>query len=964
MRGQTFRSIYKYREWEVDLARRELRSRGVPVPIGGRAFEIIETLVQAAGELVSKDDLMARVWPGIVVEENTLAVHVSAARKALGLDRRMLETAIGRGYRLLGNWTLQSSRASTGPADRHPTEELLGPIRANLPMSGSDLIGRGVATRRLRDLLSAYRVVTLTGAAGIGKTSLALEVARRVHPTFDGDCWFVELGSLSEATLVPSAVARVFNLKMGGEEITAEGVARAIGQRKTLLILDNCEHVIDAAAILAETLVRMCPQVTILATSREALSIAGEYTYRVPPLDVPAEDQSEPANIVKHGAVQLLIARTKAQNNEFSPRGEDFLTIATICNRLDGIPLAIEFAASRAATLGLSYVASNLDDRFKLLVRGRRTALARHQTLRATLDWSYELLPEAEKGLLCHLAVFVAGFSLDGACAVMGRTRQTASWVAEGVANLVAKSLVTLDQSVVTGRWRLLETIRAYSLEKLIDRGEAEETARRHAEFLRDLFASIAPGLQSSPTVEDMSRYARELNNVRVALDWAFSSKGDPEVAAALTGAFAPVWLHLTLLVECCVRSEHALSKLGPDSDVSAPLRLQLHMGLGVALLFTMGSVEKTRMALGTALDIAESMDKLDAQLRALWALTALYFYCSECREGQSTAERLSRVARRIGDPSVELLAERLIGNTLQHGGKNRQAQRCFEKVIRQYVAPKDIRYTMWFHFDQRLLARAMLARVLCVRGFVDNAVEQAQVSLEEAKATDHKLSICGVLHFAQCPIALMTGDLVAAERAVAMLIDLTTSVDATFWRVVGQCFQGKLLIGRGEFQAGSTVLRTAFDTCDRTGWTVWYPEFLGAFAEGLAGLGQFAEALTAIDQALARADRGGERWYVPELLRIKGELLLQATSDKSRTAAENSFYEALEVAHEQDALLWELRGARSLAHLRMTQDRWDDARQVLASVYNRFTEGFDAVDLRAAKAMLETLSGSRSAPA
>jgi predicted ATPase len=179
----------------------------------------------------------------------------------------------------------------------------------------------------------------------------------------------------------------------------------------------------------------------------------------------------------------------------------------------------------------------------------------------------------------------------------------------------------------------------------------------------------------------------------------------------------------------------------------------------------------------------------------------------------------------------------------------------------------------------------------------------------------------------------------------------------------VGQCFQGKLLIGRGEFQAGSTVLRTAFDTCDRTGWTVWYPEFLGAFAEGLAGLGQFAEALTTIDQALARADRGGERWYVSELLRIKGELLLQATSDKSQTAAENCFYEALEVAHEQDALLWELRGARSLAHLRMTQDRWDDARQVLASVYNRFTEGFDAVDLRAAKAMLETLSGSGSAP-
>jgi non-specific serine/threonine protein kinase len=492
--------VYESGEWKVDLAQREFQLRGVPVPIGGRAFDVMEVLVQSAGELVTKDELMGRVWPGAIVEENTLQVHISAVRKALGPDRRMLKTASGRGYRLLGPWTIRQGHTSADPVD---LESAPGPFQTNVPAAASALIGRSAAAQHLQDLLCAHRAVTLTGPGGIGKTVLALEVARSLFPTFQGDVWLVDLVSLSDPGLVPSTVAAAARLRLGGDEMSPKAVARVIKGKKLLLVLDNCEHVIDAAAELAETIVHMCSRTSILATSREVLRIEGEYVYRVPPLDVPPEHQEEPDNILGHSAVQLFITQTTASNSDFSPHQEDLPAIAAICRRLDGIPLAIEFAAARAATLGLRQVASRLDDRFALLTGARRVVLPRHQTLRATFDWSYELLTESERRSLRHLAIFPAGFTHEAATAVLGGTGIDPSAVLEGIANLVSKSLVALDPS--TGRWRLLETTRAYAIEKLSESGETEQATRRHAEFLRDLIAPEAVGPQLQPTLESMA---------------------------------------------------------------------------------------------------------------------------------------------------------------------------------------------------------------------------------------------------------------------------------------------------------------------------------------------------------------------------------------------------------------------------------------------------------------------------
>jgi predicted ATPase/DNA-binding winged helix-turn-helix (wHTH) protein len=955
--------VYESGEWEADLTQRELRAGGDCVPLGGRAFAIFAVLVQSAGKLVTRNELMARVWPDAIVEENTLEVHISALRKALGADRETLRTFSGRGYRLAGEWTIRQLSTPAGSVAPDAPRIAVQAFQSNLPAAASGIIGRVAAVQQLREFLCAFRAVTLTGPGGIGKTTLALEVARSLLPDFNGDCWLIDVISLSDPELLPSMVAGILGLKLSGEELSAESVARAIGGRKLLLVLDNCEHIIDAAARLAETIARLCPATSVVATSREVLRIEGEHVYRVLPLDVPSQDQEQSDIVLGHSAVQLFIARAKALDSaSFSPCQANLLAIAAICRHLDGIPLAIEFAAARAAILGPELVLSRLDERFALLTGGRRTALPRHQTLRATLDWSYELLPESERCLLRRLGIFAAGFTLEAANAVMSGQGCTPAVILELIANLVAKSLVALDGAAPVGRWRLLETIREYALEVLAENGETEQAARSCAEFYRDLVLPAMHGSQVQPSAKDMARYGREIDNVRAALDWSFSSVGDAATGVVLTAAYAPVWLDLSLVGECRERIERALDGLTRESNVNAPLAVQLHVALAVALIYTMGSAERIKSVLAKALSAAEKLGDVGAMIEILFALCLVYHQSSECREAQSISERLERLVLGTGDAALAPIAYECVGNILHSRGKQREAQHSFERVLEGHLVRKYRRHTIWSSYDMRAIGQATLARVLWLRGFVDQGVTQARASLEAAQAAGHKPTLCWVVHYATYPFALMTGDLVAAGRAVTMLMDLATSLSAPFWKTLAHCLEGKLLIRRGEFGEGSVRLRTALDTCERTGWTRCYPEFLGALAEGLAGLGRFAEAIATIDRATSCADRGGERYFVAELLRDKGELLLHAADEESISRAEHCFSQALEVAREQGAKSWELRSALSFARLRVMQDRQDDARQLLEPVYGRFTEGFETPDLRSARAVLQSLSSSPSA--
>jgi predicted ATPase len=797
----------------------------------------------------------------------------------------------------------------------------------------------------------------LTGPGGIGKTSLAIKALRYLLPDFEDGGWIVELASLSDPGLVPSTVASTLGLKLAGE-ITAESVARAVGGKHLLLVLDNCEHVIDAAANLAESFTRLCPRTTIVATSREVLRIDGESVYRVPPLEVPAPEQAAPDYIMQYSAVELFVARTKALNAGFSPTAEDLASIAAICRRLDGIPLAIELAVASAAALGIAHVSAGLRDRFALLTRGRRTALPRHRTLRATLDWSHELLPETERRLLRRLAVFAGGFTVDAAATIMADAGPDAAMVADCIANLVTKSMIALDPTPGVTRWTLLETIRAYAIEKLAESGESDDAQRRHAAYFRDLSTPKAQGARSSLSNEDLARGAREIDNVRAALDWSSSPAGDQAIGVDLTAAYSPVWRHLSLMIECRERCERALRGLEPQIPATIRLRMELQMALAGAIFITMGPPNQATTLLIEALETADALSDLNAQVAALSTLVPIYAFRGEYAKGETAAERIEQIAHRIGDPILLRLAYQQRGVTLFLRGRPREAQQYLERILRLPTASGDRRDAIYYNSNDRAVARAMLARTLWMQGLTDQGLKEARLSLEELQGTDHQLLLCQVLNQGISRVATMTGDFATADRVIARLIEVARGFNAPVWETVGHFLNGQLFVERGEFAQGLLVLRDAFETCDRTGWRLSYAEFKSTLALALAGTGRLDEAFVAIDGAIAADREGadGHGWCAPELLRIKGEVLLRQPADQSAGTADDCFDQAAQMAREQGALFWEMRIALSVARLRVSQGRHQEARASLASVYDRFTEGFATADMQAARTLLEEL--------
>src|SRR5262245_3861862 len=789
------------------------------------------------------------------------------------------------------------------PEESSPTNGATVPSAAtpstNLPASSSELIDREAETRDVVDLMTRHRLVTLTGAGGIGKTRLGVEVARHLLPDFvDGVC-LAELAPLSDPSLVPVSVAVALKLALPDRAESPERVAAALGDKRLLLVLDNCEHVIDAAARMAEAVLRAAPHARMVATSREPLRAPGEYVYRVPSLEVPREDTDDREQLLRTAAVRLFVTRARAVGARFSPAGQSATITGAVCRRLDGIPLAIELAAARTAALGLDELAARLDDRLRLLTGGHRTALPRQQTLRATLDWSYELLPVIEQTVLRRLAVFAGGFTLETASAVVTADDLDAAEVVDIVTNLAAKSLVVVETADVAAQYRLLETTRVYALEKLADSGELDQVARRHAQHYQVVFER-AEAEWDRPTFEWLALYGRHIDNVRTALDWAFSPSGDGSIGVALTTSALPLWFHQSLLLECRARVERALDSLAKCPERDRRREMQLRTALLVALMETRGTTPRTIAAWTSVLYIATDLADTEYQLAALWGLWLVHITHGEARTALGLVDRFFGLAT---DPVDRLRGNRMMGASMHYLGDQANARRILAGTLSSHVAPARPSRAVPFQYG-RPNARLILSRILWLQGFPDQSRRLAERNVEDARVIDLAVGVCYALEIASL-VSIWSSDLAATEGYVTALLDYSARHELAAWHRPARCYDAVRLIKRGDVGEGLELLRTSLDELLVTSFVPYHPVMFGTLAQGLAAAGHVAQALATIDETLTKSERDEERWWFAELLRIKAEVMLSGEGAAAAAAAE---------AHLQDALSWTRRqGALSL---------------------------------------------------
>jgi predicted ATPase len=522
-------------------------------------------------------------------------------------------------------------------------------------------------------------------------------------------------------------------------------LAAWLRDKQALIVLDNCEHVIGAAAHLTEAVLKAAPQVRILATSREPLRAEGEWLHRLASLELPTGTVDfTAAEALQYSAVQLFSERAVAAADSFNIDDSHVPAVLEICRKLDGVPLALELAAARTDAFGVREIAAHLDERFSLLTSGRRTALPGHQTLSATLDWSYDLLSETEAAVLRRLSVFAGNFSIDAAVAVAGDL--PASLVVDHIANLVTKSLLVADLRDETMRYRLLETTRFYALEKLRGAGELPEAARPHAEYYCGAFAQADADSESLSPAEWLAIYGRHLDNVRAALDWAFSPEGDPHVGAALAVAVVPLWVQLSLMNECRERVERALAVLEGDDGVIARQRMQLSAALGWSLMYGVGRARQTSAAWAATLELAERLDDREYQQRALWGLCIDQFNIGELRTALEYARRFAGLVSDSTDAIDLMMADRILATALHYFGDQKKARRHIERMLASYAALAQQPRIVRFQFDQRVTAHYFQARILWLQGFADQAKRVVEHNIEEGHAVGNALSLCSVL--------------------------------------------------------------------------------------------------------------------------------------------------------------------------------------------------------------------------
>ena len=590
---------FRFGPFDLSPAAYELRRDGRAVPLGRQPMDVLILLVERGRTLVTREELAARLWPeDVFVDRDAgLRTAILRIRQALGdtaASPQFVETVPGKGYRFVAPTAIIAEPGPSSGAERVVRRE-----PTNLPTDISTFVGRARELGDLVRLLRGTRLLSLTGVGGSGKTRLARQAGTRVATTFDDGVYFVDLASLADPELLPSVVARALDVSERATETPADTLVEWLRSRRLLLILDNCEHLVDACAALIAALLREAPDLQILATTREALNVPGETLWRVPPLSLPPEPGAlAPEAMLTFDAIRLFTERASTVT-PFVLAPDNAAAVADICRRLDGVPLAIELAAARATVLSVHQIRDRLDDRFRLLTSGGRTAVARQRTLKATVDWSYDLLSDSERHLLKRLSVFAGGWTLEAVEAVCAGRGIDAGEVLDLLSRLVDKSLVIVDDRPGDRRYRLLETIRQYAGDQLLHAGEDGVMADAHACYYQALSRQAEPQIVTHDQVAWLDRLELEHDNLRAALNFSVGRGGTDALSLATTLWW--FWLKHGHLAEGRHRLERAMSS---THEVPGTTEARALVGL-VHLASFQGDAEGTRTLTAQALAVA-----------------------------------------------------------------------------------------------------------------------------------------------------------------------------------------------------------------------------------------------------------------------------------------------------------------------------------------------------------------------
>jgi predicted ATPase/DNA-binding winged helix-turn-helix (wHTH) protein len=917
--------------FELSSRERVLRRDGVVLPLGSRALDILIYLAARPGEVIVKRELIEQVWSDVTVEEGSIRVHVAAIRKALGdgqFGNRYIANIKGRGYSFVGAIVpLADSTQSRNDRSRR---------QGRLPVRPLMMVGREAAISEVSNKLRDERFVTLLGPGGIGKTSIALAVGRAAAEGFGGEIYFFDLESLTDPRHVAAAVATSLGLALKSKDPVLE-LVDLVRSRKILVILDSCEHLIEAVASLAEQLYQQTEEIHVLTTSRELLKVEGEHCYRVLPLDYPPEGSEQTANaVIRYPAVQLFVRRVAARAGSVVLTDEEARFVAEICRKLDGMPLAIELAAGQVAVLGLENMVARLVSRLELLKLSHRTAVPRHRTLKATLDWSYDLLSDMERIIFRRIAVFTGHFTLEAGQRIAAEPDSGSSEIADAIAGLFEKSLLATRLFQGQPQYRLLNTTRAYALEKLEDHGEADLISVRHAEYVAEQLELERTSLSALTTAERFAIYSSQLSNVRAALEWSFGPSGDDEIATRLAATSMQVFLELSLLIECQAWAERATARLG-DPYRNSRRAMEISASLPLALMHTEGNNQRVQTAFASALEIAIDQGDLAYELRILSGLFMYSHWTMDIRGATDIAVRSKKLALKTADPGDMALAEAMLAASDHLSGNHLAAQLHCEAGLRYLASGPRLGTEQYlFHYTSFLLVG--MARSLLYRGLLDQSLDYAERAREEGRRSGHPATFCRSLALV-VPVFLTMADLGQSDEYIGELGDLSAAHSLIPYRAIATGLKGQWLLLQNNRIDGIRLLKRALEELHAQRHEMLSMDFTCDLAGALVELGEHEQALPLIVNAIEQQQRAGKFLHMPALFRMKG-LILASRSAEDRFEAEGCLLVAIDWAKRQSATLFELKAATDLAELLLKQDRVPEAYQHLSAAVDRTPAG------------------------